>query len=40
MHALGYPGVGGALAGGVNGTVMCVEADDCRGGIGIGQQQR
>ena len=39
-HALGQPGVGGALAGGLDGAVVRVEAGDRRGGIGAGQQQR
>ena len=34
------PASGGALAGGLDGAVVRVEADDLRAGIGIGQQQR
>ena len=39
-YALGQPGIGGTLAGGLDGAVVRVEAGDRRGGIGIGQQQR
>ena len=39
-HPVGQPGVGGALAGGVDRAVVGVEADDGRRGIGLGEQQR